>query len=371
MRYCSCGELAEDAGNCCARCAALQTLELEPAANRNQVDEAYRTLVKVWHPDRFQHDAKLKKVAEDKLQAINSAYNLLKSPPAKSKSRRAARPTGVRPDSPSSLRTAASRRSAYRHFLPSAALLARLAFAACGILIAALVLKAIDSTLAEDPTTGRLYSGFKAGALERLHEAGRSLWGESGQSLHALVPQKSAAVPVSAGQPATAGEPDSFAPTPATKTVQAGRPNLSQDLRRRELGAAHPETIRLLPYITTGLTQDEVKAIAGAPTAATDDKLVYQGSELYFTRGKLTGWKLDAASPPMRIKLWPDTAVDPDLLYFAVGSTKSAVLAVQGTPTYLSENQFGYGSSRVYFQNNRVVGWKDDPDSVQLRVATQ
>jgi len=371
MRTCSCGELAEDTGNCCARCTALQTLELEPTANRNQIDEAYRTLVKVWHPDRFQHDAKLKKVAEDKLQAINSAYNLLKSPPAKSKSRRASRPPATRTPPPSQRPTATRWRSPNLRFLPSAATLARLAFAACGILIAALVVRAIDATLAEDPTTGRLYLSFKAGAQQRLHEAGRSLWGEAGQSLRALVPQKSMAVSGATRQPASTGQPDTAAQAPAAETAEPGRPNLTQNLRRRELGAARPETVRLLPYITTGLTQDEVKAIAGAPTSATGDKLVYQGSELYFAHGQLTGWKIDPASAPLRVKLWPDTAVDPDLLYFAVGSTKSAVLAVQGTPTYLSESQFGYGNSRVYFRNNRVTGWKDDPDSVQLRVATQ
>jgi hypothetical protein len=370
MRYCSCGEPAEDAGNRCARCAALQTLELGPAANRNQIDEAYRTLVKVWHPDRFQHDAKLKKVAEDKLQAINSAYNLLKAPPARNKPRRTARPAGVRPEPPSPVRTANPSRSPYRRFLPSPALLARLAFAACGILIAALVLKAIDSTLAEDPTTGRFYSGFKAGVEEKLHGAGRSLWREAGPSLHSLVPQKGTAVPGSTAQPANAGRLDTAAPAPAAETAAPNHRNLIQDLHRRELGAAHPETVRLLPYITTGLTQDEVKAIAGAPTSAAEDKLVYRGSELSFTQGKLSGWKIDPASP-IRVKLWPDSVVDPDLLYFAVGSTKSAVLAVQGTPTYLSENQFGYGSSMVYFRNNRVVAWKDDPESVQLRVATQ
>jgi hypothetical protein len=31
-----------------------------------------------------------------------------------------------------------------------------------------------------------------------------------------------------------------------------------------------------------------------------------------------------------------------------------------------SEDKFGYGGSEVYFQNRRVVRWKNDPDSISL-----
>src|SRR6202012_2283167 len=77
MNLCSCGRAAEAAGSLCARCAALQTLELGPEASDNQVRDAYRTLVKVWHPDRFQADAKLRETAEARLKALNAAYVLL------------------------------------------------------------------------------------------------------------------------------------------------------------------------------------------------------------------------------------------------------------------------------------------------------
>ena len=137
---------------------------------------------------------------------------------------------------------------------------------------------------------------------------------------------------------------------------------LPQSAHRRELGAAHAAPVKLMPYVTVGLTRDEVIAIEGAPTAAAaDSKLVYQGSEIDFTAGKVSGWKIDPASAPIRVKLWPDAPVDPDLDSFGVGSSKNVVLVVQGTPTYFSENEFGYGGSEVYFQNGRVVSWKDDP----------
>jgi hypothetical protein len=79
------------------------------------------------------------------------------------------------------------------------------------------------------------------------------------------------------------------------------------------------------------------------------------------------GWKIDPESPPIRVKLWPDASVDPDLDSFWMGSSKDEVLVVQGTPTFWYEDTFGYGGSEVYFKNGKVVNWKNDPASVPLR----
>ncbi len=49
-------------------------LDLHTTASEQEVKQAYRVLVKVWHPDRFTHDIKLQKRAEDKLKEINDAY---------------------------------------------------------------------------------------------------------------------------------------------------------------------------------------------------------------------------------------------------------------------------------------------------------
>ena len=122
---------------------------------------------------------------------------------------------------------------------------------------------------------------------------------------------------------------------------------------------------KLQPYITVGSTRDEVLAQQGAPTASTEDKLIYGKSELYLKSGAVAGWRIDSASP-IRVKLWPSTAVDPSLAFYSIGSTKDAVLKVQGTPTAFTEDKFEYGKSVVPFRNNRVVSWKEDPDSTPL-----
>lgn len=56
----------------------LEILELESAESLDEVRNAYKILVKVWHPDRFSHDPHLKRKAEDKIQKINAAYEELK-----------------------------------------------------------------------------------------------------------------------------------------------------------------------------------------------------------------------------------------------------------------------------------------------------
>jgi hypothetical protein len=137
---------------------------------------------------------------------------------------------------------------------------------------------------------------------------------------------------------------------------------------RQPAEARIPMTRTIHSFLTVGSTRDEVLAQQGPPTSSSEDKLVYGNSELYFKNNLVTGWRIDLASNPIRVKLWPQTAVDPDLAYFTTGSTKDEVLVVQGTPTAFSEDKFDYGRSEVYFRNDRVVNWKDDPGSVPLKV---
>jgi curved DNA-binding protein CbpA len=52
-------------------------LEIEPQSTLEEVKRSYRELVKVWHPDRFAHDPKFAKRAQEKLKLINLAYERL------------------------------------------------------------------------------------------------------------------------------------------------------------------------------------------------------------------------------------------------------------------------------------------------------
>ena len=65
----------------------LHTLGLGPDATWEEVTQTYKDLMRVWHPDRFPSDERLRKKAEQESQRINQAMTELKklgkNPPKK------------------------------------------------------------------------------------------------------------------------------------------------------------------------------------------------------------------------------------------------------------------------------------------------
>jgi curved DNA-binding protein CbpA len=359
MHTCACGRTVDAAGKLCARCRALQALDLHAGASEKQIRDAYRTLVKVWHPDRFQSDAALKEAAEAKLKALNAAYLFLTTPEERRQNQSSQKPRRPRPAAQPAQPRSQARTHTRRRFRFPAVALFKFGVVAAGILVAGVFLMAMDSFFASDPTTGRIYSEMRAQVAANARATASTVWSQAGRHLDGLLPEKTGAAPV------TGTEDAAFLQSNAQSSDNQSIP---QSLHRREPGAPRAETSKLQPYITAGLTRDEVIAVLGAPTASTESRLAYGASQLDFTAGKLSGWKIES-SAPIRVKLWPDAPVDPTLAAFKVGSTKNDVLVVQGTPTLFSEKTFGYGGSRVFFENNRVVGWKNDAATVPLRIA--
>lgn len=56
----------------------LKVLGLRPDATWNEVNQTYKDLMRVWHPDRFQNDERLRKKAEEQSQQINHAMSELR-----------------------------------------------------------------------------------------------------------------------------------------------------------------------------------------------------------------------------------------------------------------------------------------------------
>ncbi len=57
----------------------FETLEIPKDSSIEDVHQAYRDLVNIWHPDRVGDNPRLKKKAEEKLKDINLAYEDLNS----------------------------------------------------------------------------------------------------------------------------------------------------------------------------------------------------------------------------------------------------------------------------------------------------
>ena len=56
-----------------------ELLHLKPSATQEQIRQAYLDLARVWHPDRFANDERLRKVAGEKMMEITAAYRALAS----------------------------------------------------------------------------------------------------------------------------------------------------------------------------------------------------------------------------------------------------------------------------------------------------
>lgn len=58
-----------------------EILGVKSGATKDELQQAYHDLVKVWHPDRFAHDTRLQARAQERLKEINEAYDAIMAAP--------------------------------------------------------------------------------------------------------------------------------------------------------------------------------------------------------------------------------------------------------------------------------------------------
>jgi DnaJ-class molecular chaperone len=64
-----------------------KVLEIDAHASNEEIKQAYKDIVNVWHPDRFAKNPRLKRKAETRIKEINEAYQTLSSYRSQSKKR--------------------------------------------------------------------------------------------------------------------------------------------------------------------------------------------------------------------------------------------------------------------------------------------
>lgn len=58
---------------------SFEILEIGTDVTEDEARQAYKDIVAVWHPDRFSHNPRLKKKAEEKLKEANLAYETVQA----------------------------------------------------------------------------------------------------------------------------------------------------------------------------------------------------------------------------------------------------------------------------------------------------
>lgn len=74
---------------------SYRVLEVEDGASPEDIRRAYLFLVNIWHPDRFAHEPSMQERVQEKLKAINDAYQQIKDAPLRRPAEGSLRP---RPD---------------------------------------------------------------------------------------------------------------------------------------------------------------------------------------------------------------------------------------------------------------------------------
>jgi hypothetical protein len=383
---CTCGDVITKGGTRCDRCDALHVLGLEYGARDDEIKDTYRTLAKVWHPDRFQSDKKLKTTAEGKLKEFNSAFQVLtmpssrRVPPSRSHGRPPSRPKPPGPQTeqpepkpqwqkprtegqsapaapkqpPSENRSHQNSISSQRkphHSRPTRISAAKAGWGFLGI-IAAVILIWVGAYVWHEKSRTRSISSSPAASVAVSPTVQAP---PEAQQPHNEVPRSDTPTGPPADKekrgPKAKGESRQIPTSPEKEGGEAALNNPTTE----QLVEPRPPVTDGAGYFTVGSTKNDVRRVQGIPKEFSEGEFDYGFSKVYFSHDVVHSWHNSRVNP-LKVRLLPSTNI-PRPEYFTVGSTKDDVLAIQGTPTEFSEDEFEYGFSTVYFSHNVVHSW--------------
>jgi hypothetical protein len=307
---------------------SYRLLELDAGSSPEAVKRSYRDLVKLWHPDRYSPGSPLQKKAEEKLKEINLAYErIFKKPPG-----------GIAEEPPPKSAHAApamaEETSGHKRPWPEGDPETR-----------------GGRRPTANPATGGRTKAARKSPEDRLSARLRARWQQLRPS-----PRRArigiAAALLAAALGAWALRQQSASPIGAASLAAAAKP------------AAAPVDPDLAPQPASPAPESGPEPAAkSSPTAAAPSPA---GTQV--TRSPQAARQAPpAAARAAPLAQPPSTA---RLGTFAVGSTKSEVIAVQGAPDSFTDTIFQYGSSVVIFRNDRVDSWQEGTPALKVRVAS-
>lgn len=333
---------------------ALTVLGLGRDALEPDIKQAYRDLAKVWHPDRFQEDPRLREKAEATFKEINAAFDALRGyrPPVN-----AARPsdtdTGPRAGEPVAQSPQPARKSAPRR--PDGAVILLLVLS--GILCVGLA--------GQTFLLGQWVGAGGAGSVPAGGFLPLLLLAFGVQKLSASIVRVAAdwlPVRLAASRPVQIGLVLSalivFGGS-GILGIAVGRNVVPSGPSEGEApvsptGSEQSHAMRRAVPFAVGSSKEEVLAAQGSPTDASDAAWKYGESTVYSSRGIVVSWESSSANP-LSARVAGGVAKSG---YFALGASKDEVLVVQGPPTQQSEDVWMYGRSVVRFSRGVVVDWE-------------
>jgi len=287
-------------------------LGLRPGVSADELRRTWIKLVKQWHPDRFARNPRLQAFAQEKLKEINEAYTFLRDyDPA----------TGT---------------SRYDTWQPA------------------------DSyARAYSARASQSRTGYQARTYRYRPAPGPSPYegdyqyrpvGGASPSRFSWVMAAIIVINIARLSGMFTAYPESVPPAASSsvKTVYVKAPDPPKSGIR---------SAQQVSYFTRGSTKADVFRIQGVPGYSTELEWRYGSSRVYFAGDTVVGWESKADSPLM-IKEANTLAG-----HFGMGSSMLEVLAAQGTPSYVGDNDWKYGQSSVQFSDGKVIGWQERPGS--------
>jgi len=281
-------------------------LDLQPGASWDELRSAYRSLVKTWHPDRFQLDSERRR-AEEKTKEITRAYKTLAD---------YYRKHGQTPADGAAPQSEAERSAAAR---------------------------AADDQAVEIPDKVDMCAGKNA--YHPTSDAPRHPF--SWKTLTALI---TAALLIYLwlldGPSENTLNSDAFPGSPTLEVPEA-----------RSIGSFASQSAT--QFFTHDTTIGDVYSIQGIPSKIEKGIWHYGKSKVYFIDGRVSRWESHPDNP-LKASLDVEPIIRSNEI-FTRGSTKAEVMTLQGRPWRQTEHEWAYGSSRIFFTGGLVTGWEESP----------